>query len=120
MTTPTLGAQRVRLDFNPASNTAVDRIKRATDRSRQHLRPTQTDPNIAHGLTHPQPFRLISVWDWTPNILLLADSHGLDGVRPVWTCPVSRETHSDFPVHSPAMATTAAPGRPDGKSLFTG
>ena len=29
MTTPTLGAQRVRLDFNPSSNTAVDRIKRA-------------------------------------------------------------------------------------------
>ena len=25
----TLGAQRVRLDFNPSSNTAVDRIKRA-------------------------------------------------------------------------------------------
>ena len=29
MTTPTLGAQRVRLDFNPNSDTAVDRIKRA-------------------------------------------------------------------------------------------
>lgn len=29
MTTPTLGAQRVRLDFNPGSDTAVDRIKRA-------------------------------------------------------------------------------------------
>ena len=29
MTTSTLGAQRVRLDFNPNSNTAVDRIKRA-------------------------------------------------------------------------------------------
>ena len=29
MTTPTLGAQRVRLDFNPNSNTAVDRIKHA-------------------------------------------------------------------------------------------
>ena len=27
MTIPTLGAQRVRLDFNPSSNTAVDRIK---------------------------------------------------------------------------------------------
>ena len=29
MTTPALGAQRVRFDFNPRSNTAVDRIKRA-------------------------------------------------------------------------------------------
>ena len=29
MTTSTLGAQRVRLDFNPNSDTAVDRIKRA-------------------------------------------------------------------------------------------
>ena len=28
MTTPTLGAQRVRLDFNPSTNTVVDRIKR--------------------------------------------------------------------------------------------
>ena len=36
----------------------------STDRSRQHLRPTQTDPNIAHGLAHPQPFRLISVPDY--------------------------------------------------------
>ena len=30
MTQPTLGAQRVRLDFNPSSNTAADRIKCAT------------------------------------------------------------------------------------------
>ena len=30
MTTPTLGAQRVRQDFNPSSNSAVDRIKHAT------------------------------------------------------------------------------------------
>ena len=29
MDQPTLGAQRVRLDFNPGSDTAVDRIKRA-------------------------------------------------------------------------------------------
>ena len=29
MTTPTLGAERVRIDFNPSSDTAVDRIKRA-------------------------------------------------------------------------------------------
>lgn len=29
MSQPTLGAQRVRLDFNPSSDTAVDRIKRA-------------------------------------------------------------------------------------------
>ena len=29
MPQPTLGAQRVRLDFNPSTDTAVDRIKRA-------------------------------------------------------------------------------------------
>ena len=29
MSQPTLGAQRVRLDFNPNSDTAIDRIKRA-------------------------------------------------------------------------------------------
>ena len=29
MPKPTLGAERVRLDFNPASFTAVDRIKRS-------------------------------------------------------------------------------------------
>ena len=29
MTTPTLGAERVRQQFNPSSDTAVDRIKRA-------------------------------------------------------------------------------------------
>ena len=28
-----------------------------------NLRPTQIDPNIAHGLVHPHPFRLTSVWD---------------------------------------------------------
>ena len=34
------------------------------------LRPTQTDPNIAHGLAYtPQPFRLISVWDYTGCLL---------------------------------------------------
>ena len=31
MITPTLGAQRARLDFNPSTNTVVDRIKRAGD-----------------------------------------------------------------------------------------
>ena len=52
MTARTLGAHRVRLDFNPSSNTSVERIKRAAAELIDAINATGGDPRLkALGMT---------------------------------------------------------------------
>lgn len=52
MTTPTLGAERVRLDFNSSSNTAVDRVERAGAALIDASATRSGDPRLGRGGRH--------------------------------------------------------------------